>query len=68
MPLAASVTPDLRVDIEMFSRGGIAVLDAIERAGYNTLEKRPSIGKSTQMKLLGRTLDRTDANCGAYAT
>jgi 15-cis-phytoene synthase len=56
MPLAASVAPDLRVDIEMFSRGGIAVLDAIERAGYNTLEKRPSIGKTTQAKLLGRAL------------
>ena len=56
MPLAASVAPDLRVDIEMFSRGGIAVLDAIERAGYNTLEKRPSIGKSTQAMLLGRAL------------
>jgi squalene synthase HpnC/squalene synthase HpnD len=56
MPLAASVAADLRVDIEMFSRGGIAVLDAIERADYNTIEKRPSIGKSTQAKLLGRAL------------
>jgi squalene synthase HpnC/squalene synthase HpnD len=56
MPLAASLAADLRVDIEMFSRGGIAVLDAIERAGYNTLEKRPSIGKATQAMLLGRAL------------
>jgi squalene synthase HpnC/squalene synthase HpnD len=56
MPLGANVAADLRVDIEMFSRGGIAVLDAIERAGYNTIEKRPSIGKSTQAMLLGRAL------------
>jgi squalene synthase HpnC/squalene synthase HpnD len=56
MPLASNVAPDLRVDIEMFSRGGMAVLDAIERAGYNTLEKRPSIGKGTQAMLLGRAL------------
>jgi squalene synthase HpnC/squalene synthase HpnD len=56
MPLAASVAAELRVDIEMFSRGGIAVLDAIERAGYNTLEMRPSIGKGTQAMLLGRAL------------
>ncbi len=56
MPLAASVAADLRVDIEMFSRGGIAVLDAIERASYNTLQKRPSIGKAQQAKLLGRAL------------
>jgi squalene synthase HpnC/squalene synthase HpnD len=56
MPLAASVAADLRVDIEMFSRGGIAVLDAIERASYNTLQKRPSIGKAQQALLLGRAL------------
>ena len=37
MPLARSVDSALRVDIEMFSRGGLAVLDAIEAIGYNTL-------------------------------
>src|SRR5579871_4211063 len=46
MPLASSVDASLRVDIEMFSRGGLAVLDAIEGIGYNTLERRPSISKS----------------------
>ncbi|MGA8367076.1 MAG: squalene synthase HpnC, partial [Candidatus Acidiferrales bacterium] len=30
LPLAASVESFLRVDVEMFSRGGLAVLDAIE--------------------------------------
>src|SRR5271165_5985434 len=43
MPLAARVDSTLRVDIEMFSRGGLAVLDAIEAGGYNTLQHRPSI-------------------------
>jgi squalene synthase HpnC len=52
MPLARSVDPELRVDIEMFSRGGLAVLDAIEAIGYNTLERRPSIAKSKQVWLL----------------
>jgi squalene synthase HpnC len=52
MPLARSVDPALRVDIEMFSRGGLAVLDAIEAIGYNTLEHRPSISKLTQLRLL----------------
>jgi squalene synthase HpnC/squalene synthase HpnD len=56
MPLAERVDGIIRVDIEMFSRGGIAVLDAIERMGYNTLEQRPAIGKATQVKLLGRAL------------
>ncbi len=56
MPLAEKVDGTIRVDIEMFSRGGLAVLDAIERMGYNTLEQRPAIGKATQAKLLGRAL------------
>lgn len=56
MPLARSVDPQLRVDIEMFSRGGLAVLEAIEAIGYNTLERRPSIPKSKQASLLLRAL------------
>jgi phytoene/squalene synthetase len=56
MPLAKMVDTGLRVDLEMFSRGGIAVLDAIEAAGYNTLHHRPSIGKAKQARLLGRAL------------
>ena len=56
MPLAQSVDSSLRVDIEMFSRGGLAVLDAIEAIGYNTLEQRPSVPKSKQVSLLMRAL------------
>src|SRR6202041_1140982 len=56
MPLAKSVEPFLSVDLEMFSRGGRAILDAIEASGYNTLEHRPSLSKWTQAKLLGKTL------------
>src|SRR5271156_3145042 len=55
-PLAERVSGTLRVDIEMFSRGGLAVLDGIETSGYNTLEHRPSLSKWTQAKLLGKTL------------
>jgi len=40
----------------MFSRGGIAVLDAIENIGYDTLHYRPSISKAKQATLLGRVL------------
>jgi squalene synthase HpnC len=56
MPLARTVDSALRVDIEMFSRGGLAVLDAIEAIGYNTFEYRPSIPKSKQLRLLARAL------------
>ena len=52
LPLAQTVEPFLRVDLEMFSRGGLAILDAIEASGYNTLEHRPALTKWTQMRLL----------------
>jgi squalene synthase HpnC len=56
MPLAQKVDGRLRIDIEMFSRGGLAVLDAIEAMGYDTFHRRPAIGKGKQARLLGRAL------------
>ena len=56
LPLAAQVASNIRVDIELFSRGGLAVLDAIESIGYNTLERRPSLTGATKLKLIGRAL------------
>jgi squalene synthase HpnC len=56
MPLVKMVDARLSVDLEMFSRGGLAVLDAIESTGYDTLHHRPSIGKGKQARLLGRAL------------
>ena len=56
LPLAGRVESDLRVDIELFSRGGLAVLDAIESSGYDTLHRRPAISRAKQIRLLGRAL------------
>ena len=53
-PLTHRVSPELRVDIELFIRGGLAVLDAIALIGYDTLHHRPALGRSRQMRLLGR--------------
>jgi len=58
LPLAAKVDGRLSVDLEMFSLGGIAVLDSIEKMGYDTLHQRPSVPKLKQGFLLGRTLFR----------
>jgi squalene synthase HpnC len=55
-PLARNVSGPLRTDIDMFSRGGLAVLDAIEAIGYNTIEHRPAISRGAQARLLGRAL------------
>lgn len=58
LPLIGIVSPELRVDVELFNRGGRAVLDAIEAIGFNTLESRPIVRRSTQMRFLGRALFR----------
>jgi squalene synthase HpnC len=55
-PLAKMVDGRLSVDLEMFTRGGLAVLDAIETMGYDTLHHRPTVSKLKQAGLLGRAL------------
>ena len=56
MPLSRMVDGKLSVDLEMFSRGGQAVLDAIEAMGYDTLNRRPEVSKGKQVQLLGRAI------------
>ena len=55
-PLTRLLDENLRVDIELFSRGGLAILKAIETSGYNTLERRPSLTKWTKGRLLAVAL------------
>ncbi|MGB7729679.1 MAG: squalene synthase HpnC [Candidatus Acidiferrum sp.] len=56
MPLSKMVEGKLSVDLAMFSKGGLAVLDAIESIGYETLNRRPEVSKGKQVRLLGRAL------------
>ncbi len=56
LPLSKMVEGKLSVDLAMFSRGGMAVLDAIEEMGYDTLHRRPAVSKAKQVGLLGRTV------------
>jgi squalene synthase HpnC/squalene synthase HpnD len=44
----------LSVDLDMFGRGGLAILDAIEACGYDTLHHRPVVTKGKQVRLLAR--------------
>ncbi len=55
-PLVSCVDARLRVDLDLFGRGGLAVLDAIEAQAYDTLRKRPAIGAVTRARLLGRAV------------
>ena len=44
-PLVALMPPEVRADIDLFIRGGLAVLRKIERRGYDVLTRRPALSK-----------------------
>jgi phytoene/squalene synthetase len=46
----------LAVDIDLFSRGGLAVLDRIEARGFDVLSARPTLRPWTKLLLVGRAL------------
>ena len=54
MPLVGKVNRELAIDIELFSRGGIEILNAIERQGYAVLGRRPAISKARKLALVAR--------------
>jgi squalene synthase HpnC len=58
LPLTRMVNRRLAVDLELFSRGGMRVLDKIERQGYDVLSRRPKISKVERVSLLLGTLAR----------
>ncbi|MFZ3342378.1 MAG: squalene synthase HpnC [Terriglobales bacterium] len=52
LPLVDQVDGKLALDIELFSRGGQEILNAIERQGYAVLGRRPAISKSRKLALV----------------
>lgn len=55
-PLIESVPKKLRSDISLFIRGGLAILEAIERIQFNVLAKRPVLSRWTKLRLLLGTI------------
>jgi phytoene/squalene synthetase len=53
-PLAGKVSRELATDIELFSRGGQEILNAIERQDYAVLGRRPVISKRRKLALVAR--------------
>jgi len=53
-PLIGKVSQDLAIDIELFSRGGQEILNAIERQAFAVLGKRPAISKGRKLALVAR--------------
>jgi squalene synthase HpnC len=54
LPLVSKVDKELAVDLELFSRGGQEILNAIERQGYAVLGCRPVISKPRKLALVAR--------------
>jgi squalene synthase HpnC len=52
LPLVKMVNRELAIDLELFSRGGQEILNAIERQGYDVLRTRPQISKSRKLMLV----------------
>jgi squalene synthase HpnC len=58
LPLIGMVNRRLAVDLDLFSRGGMCILDKIGRQDYDVLSRRPSISKVERVLLLAGTLVR----------
>jgi squalene synthase HpnC len=58
LPLNRMVNKRLSIDLELFSRGGMRILDKIEQQGYDVLSRRPRISKIERASLLIGTLAR----------
>jgi squalene synthase HpnC len=56
MPLIGRVDRELALDLDLFSRGGLEILHAIEQQDYNVLRARPSISKGRKIALMLRAL------------
>jgi phytoene/squalene synthetase len=54
LPLVNKVDRELAIDLELFSRGGQEILNAIERQGFDVLRSRPAISKSRKLLLVLR--------------
>ena len=58
MPLIGMVNRRLSLDLDLFSRGGLRVLDKIVQQDYNVLASRPKISKAERVGLLLGSLGR----------
>jgi squalene synthase HpnC len=54
LPLIKKVNKELAIDLELFSRGGQEILNAIEGQGFDVLSRRPAISKPRKLWLVAR--------------
>ena len=56
LPLIGMVDSELALDLDLFSRGGLEILRAIEQRDYDVLSARPAISKTTKIALALRAV------------
>ena len=65
LPLSGMVDRRLALDLDLFSRGGLRVLEKIEQRDYNVLAARPAISKAERVRLLLASVARVAFSRGA---
>jgi phytoene/squalene synthetase len=56
LPLIGMVDRELAIDLDLFSRGGMEILNAVEQRNYDVLSARPAISKATKLQLALRAV------------
>jgi phytoene/squalene synthetase len=56
MPVVDHVLPELRLDVDLFVRGGLAILRKIERINYNVWLRRPVLSHWGKAGLVAQAL------------
>ena len=58
LALVDTLDGQLKIDVALFSQGGMKVLDAIERQGYDVLGRRPTLSRAAKVRLMLGTMLR----------
>jgi len=56
LPLIRKVDRELALDLDLFSRGGLEILRAIENRDYDVLRARPALSSMTKLSLVMRAV------------
>lgn len=63
LPLVGMVPRELRVDVALFIQGGLAILEAIRRQGFDVWSKRPVVSRFEKLRLLAKCWWRPAGTC-----
>jgi squalene synthase HpnC len=67
LPLITKVNRELAIDLELFSRGGLEILNAIAKQNFAVLGNRPAISKPRKLTLVARAaLGKLFGNLGSH--